>query len=187
MRIFNIVKESIVDGPGLRTTIFFQGCTHGCLGCHNPESHDFNGGEEYSLDELIAIIESDKLSTGLTFSGGDPLDQFRSTQTGVDLSILALTFKERGRNVGLYTGYTLDQVKEILEPGKISQTALFAALDWVVTEPFIESKRSIECAFRGSTNQRVYRPEVIPPGLRKMTDPGPTFIDITEQWDKGIF
>ena len=180
MRIYSIVKESIVDGPGLRTAIFFQGCTHGCPGCHNPESHDFNGGEEYSLEELIKIIDDDKLSTGVTFSGGDPLDQFRSSHCGLDLILLASAVRARGLNLGMYTGYTIDQMYDLIHSPLHSQ--LFAHLNWVVTEPFIESKKSIECAFRGSTNQQVYRPE-----FAHSPDDSPRFVNITDYWDTSIF
>ena len=182
MRIFSIVKESIVDGPGLRTAIFFQGCTHGCPGCHNPLSHDFEGGEEYSLEELISIIDSDKLSTGVTFSGGDPLDQIRDISHGLELVKLAALVKSRKKNLGMYTGYTIKQVTSFSAPGVPIYPALFPLLDWIVTEPFVESKKSIECAFRGSTNQRIYRPESIQNGRDILR-----FTDITEQWDKNIF
>ena len=75
LRIAGIVRESIVDGPGIRFTVFCQGCPHDCPGCHNPETHDFDGGSECSTDKLMAEIDKDPLLAGVTFSGGEPLCQ----------------------------------------------------------------------------------------------------------------
>ena len=90
MRIYSIEKESIVDGPGLRTVIFFQGCGHGCPGCHNPETHQFEGGQQYTPQRILEIIDSDKLSTGVTFSGGDPVYQIMDEDTKAELFKLTL-------------------------------------------------------------------------------------------------
>ena len=73
IRIAGTVGESIVDGPGIRYTIFTQGCPHHCEGCHNPETHDFNGGKLADTDKIYAHIIADPLLKGVTFSGGEPL------------------------------------------------------------------------------------------------------------------
>ncbi len=73
LRILDIVPGTSVDGPGLRTSIYFAGCSHCCAGCHNPQSWDMNGGEEMAIDEIIAIVEENGFN--VTFSGGDPIYQ----------------------------------------------------------------------------------------------------------------
>lgn len=74
MRLSGIIDESIVDGPGIRMTIFFQGCTHNCYKCHNPETHSFTGGKEYDLEYVDKKLADSPYLDGVTFSGGDPLD-----------------------------------------------------------------------------------------------------------------
>ena len=75
IRISGIVEESIVDGPGLRYVLFTQGCPHHCPGCHNPQTHDFSGGYDADLDEIVRQIAGDPLMSGVTFSGGEPFCQ----------------------------------------------------------------------------------------------------------------
>lgn len=78
MRIANTVNDSIVDGHGLRFTIFTQGCPHHCPGCHNPDTHDPAGGREVSLEELMAEMGRNPLIEGVTLSGGNPLPRRRT-------------------------------------------------------------------------------------------------------------
>ena len=188
MQIFSIVKESIVDGPGLRTVIFFQGCGHGCPGCHNPESHSFSGGEKYSPQQILEIIDSDKLSTGVTFSGGDPIYQITNEITKAELLKLTLGIKQRKLNLGLYTGFKIEELETMCDQRVSSVVTL---CDWIVAEPFIESKKSIECAFRGSTNQRIYSPALNSPtygyAAELATGHSKYFVDITTQWDMGKY
>ena len=75
MRIAGIIRESIVDGPGMRFVIFAQGCPHGCPGCHNPQTHDFEGGFDADVTSIMAEIEKNPLLRGVTFSGGEPFSQ----------------------------------------------------------------------------------------------------------------
>ena len=75
LRIAGIAPESIVDGPGFRFTVFTQGCPHRCEGCHNPNTHDFSGGEVVDTDTLWERISKDILLSGVTFSGGEPFEQ----------------------------------------------------------------------------------------------------------------
>lgn len=77
LRIAGIEYESIVDGPGMRNTVFTQGCKHNCKGCHNPQTHDLNGGYEISLSEIYDKITDNPLVTGITLSGGDPILQYK--------------------------------------------------------------------------------------------------------------
>ena len=73
IRMSGVVEESIVDGPGIRYTVFVQGCPHHCEGCHNPQTHDFNGGYEDDTDNIYSKIMENPLIDGVTFSGGEPL------------------------------------------------------------------------------------------------------------------
>ena len=75
IRIFGTVEDSIVDGPGLRYSVFTQGCPHHCPGCHNPESHDFSGGRIADTEELAQVMRRNPLLDGLTLSGGEPMCQ----------------------------------------------------------------------------------------------------------------
>ncbi|MCI9640020.1 MAG: 4Fe-4S cluster-binding domain-containing protein [Emergencia sp.] len=75
LRIAGVVKESIVDGPGIRFVVFSQGCPHHCPGCHNAVTHDFEGGYDCSIERILAEIDANPLLDGVTFSGGEPVCQ----------------------------------------------------------------------------------------------------------------
>ena len=75
IKVSGIIKESIVDGPGIRYTVFVQGCPHHCEGCHNPQTHPFEGGTEKSVEEIFEDIKKNPLLSGVTFSGGEPFCQ----------------------------------------------------------------------------------------------------------------
>ena len=85
-----IAGDSIVDGPGIRTTFFAQGCPHHCPGCHNPETWPFAGGTEMDEETLVEIVLSNPLCRGVTFSGGEPFSQ------AAGFSRLAELLKEKG-------------------------------------------------------------------------------------------
>ena len=106
LRIAGTVNDSIVDGPGIRFTIFTQGCPHHCEGCHNPQTHDFNGGEIVEADEIIEKIKKNPLLDGVTFSGGEPFCQAET------LADIGKEIKSLGLNVITYTGYTFDESLE---------------------------------------------------------------------------
>ena len=78
VRLAGVIYESLVNGPGIRRVYFAQGCRHNCDGCFNPETHDFNGGELMDMNELINDAISNPIINGITFSGGDPLEQAES-------------------------------------------------------------------------------------------------------------
>lgn len=146
MRIANTISDSIVDGPGLRFTVFTQGCPHHCPGCHNPETHDLAGGQEVPIEELVAKMGSNPLTQGLTLSGGDPFLQ------GAECAALARAAHKLGLNVWSYTGYTYERLLELEEPG---QLALLEETDVLVDGPFVLALKSYAAKFRGSTNQRL--------------------------------
>ena len=99
-----VTKDSIVDGPGLRIVIWTQGCLHNCKNCHNPQTHSFDGGFEIEIDEIIKQIEFFKLQQGVTFSGGDPLEQAEAC------AAIAKAAKEKGLNIWVYTGYVFERI-----------------------------------------------------------------------------
>lgn len=139
-----ILNDSIVDGAGLRAVIWTQGCSHNCKGCHNPETHDFNGG--VLVDTAFVKEQLDKLEIqdGITFSGGDPFFQIEACNE------LAKYAREKGYNIWAYTGFTFEELKE--NPKAIE---FLKNIDVLVDGKFILEKKSYDCRFRGSTNQRI--------------------------------
>ena len=148
LRIAGIEPESFVDGPGIRMTIFTQGCHHNCPGCQNPQTHDFNGGHFIDIQEILDMIDENPLLDGVTFSGGDPMDQAKA------LIPLAREIKERGMNLVIFTGYTYERLMDLMhERPELFELLTFA--DILIDGPFIMAKKSLEIKFRGSTNQRI--------------------------------
>lgn len=148
IRLSGIIRESIVDGTGLRYVIFAQGCPHRCQGCHNPESHDFGGGKMYSRQQIIAEIAKNKLLDGITLSGGEP---FNSAAQLLDIVAAA---KGMGLNIWAYSGYTFEELIEMSQ--KNSDIAgLLQLCDVLVDGRFILEQRSLALKFRGSKNQRI--------------------------------
>jgi len=146
MRIYGLVQDSIVDGPGFRFSCFVQGCPHHCPGCHNPDSHDFDSGTEMTPAEVISKMLSNPLTDGLTLSGGEPF-----AQAG-DCLAIAKAAHEHGLNVWSYSGWTYEF---LLSEGTEDQKALLKELDVLVDGPFLLEQRSLSLAWRGSHNQRV--------------------------------
>lgn len=137
-----------MDGPGIRMTIFTQGCHHHCPGCHNPQTHDFAGGHYIDIEEILAMIDENPLLDGVTFSGGDPMEQSAA------LIPLAREIKERGMNLIIYTGYTYERLME-LKDERPDFFELLTFADILIDGPFVMAKRSLELKFRGSSNQRI--------------------------------
>lgn len=146
MRIAGIVQDSIVDGPGLRLTVFTQGCPHRCPGCHNPQTHDPAGGQEITVEALTDKLRANPLLDGLTLSGGDPF-----AQAG-ECARLAQNARELGLNVWCYTGYSLEHLLAARRP---DWNALLSQLDVLVDGPFLLAERSLDLPWRGSRNQRL--------------------------------
>ena len=146
MKIYGLVQDSIVDGPGWRFVCFVQGCPHHCPGCHNPDSHDFSGGTEMTTEEVIAKMLSNPLTDGLTLSGGEPFAQAE------DCLAIAKAAHQHGLNVWSYSGWTYDY---LLSEGSDAQKSLLREIDVLVDGRFILEQRSLTLAWRGSPNQRV--------------------------------
>lgn len=148
LRLAGIVKESVVDGPGIRMVVFVQGCPHLCPGCHNPDSHDPAGGYESSTEDVIGALPDGKLVRGVTLSGGEPF-----AQAGA-LVLVAAEAKNRGLSVVTYTGYRFEKLLEmgVQNPAIIE---LLHLTDILVDGPFEQDRRDLDLAFRGSGNQRL--------------------------------
>ena len=142
MKIIKIIDGTSVDGPGLRTSIYFSGCSHHCPGCQNPQTWDINAGNDTDIDDVLkTVIDNDFY---VTFSGGDPLFQVE------EATELAKRIKHIGKNIWCYTGYTYEQ---ILADSRLSQILPF--IDVLVDGRFDINLRDISLRFRGSVNQRL--------------------------------
>lgn len=148
IRIAGTVNDSIVDGEGIRFVVFVQGCIHNCVGCHNPQTHDFSGGIETDTDALLARISSNPLLDGVTFSGGEPFCQ------PAPLYELGRKVKKNGLNIVCYTGFTFEQLLEMSKKDK-DILNLLVICDVLIDGPFILSKKNLLLKFRGSENQRI--------------------------------
>lgn len=148
IRLSGIAYESLVNGPGMRRVFFAQGCTHNCNGCFNPETHDFNGGEERDIDELIKDTICNPILRGVTFSGGDPWEQADK------FAYMAIAFKEKALSIWSYTGYTYEYILENKDK-KLGWNDLLNNIDVLVDGRFEEEKMQDGLKFRGSSNQRI--------------------------------
>lgn len=145
LRVLDILHGTVVDGPGLRSSIYFAGCKHHCPGCHNPESWNFSGGVEKTVDEIFYEIKENGFN--VTLSGGDPLFQ------DVDeLTSLVKKIKSLGLNIWLYTGYTIEKVLDLN-----IYNELLKYIDVVIEGPFVMEKRDTSLFYRGSSNQRIVK------------------------------
>lgn len=142
LRVIDIVAGTSVDGPGLRTSIYFAGCNHHCPGCHNPQSWDMEGGKPMTIAEIIDIV--DRNGFNVTFTGGDPL------MHPAELAELAAGLRSRGYDLWCFTGYRYEEIagKELFMP-------LLRQLHVLVDSPFILDQRDTTLRFRGSRNQRL--------------------------------
>lgn len=146
IRIFGLAEDSIVDGPGYRFAVFTQGCPHGCPGCHNPESHGFDGGRVMDTGDIIRRFDGNPLMDGITLSGGDPLCQPEACLE------LARAARDRKWTVWCYTGYTWEALRRENDPARM---ALLREVDVLVDGPFLLAERSLSLSYCGSRNQRL--------------------------------
>ena len=124
IRIAGIARDSIVDGEGIRLTVFTQGCPRRCPGCHNPDTQPTDGGRVTTVGAVLQDLDANPLLTGLTLSGGEPFLQPAA------LLPLARAAHERGLDVWSYTGYTLEELRAQKSPAVDALLALIRlALD----------------------------------------------------------
>lgn len=146
LRVAGIEPESIVDGPGFRFAVFVQGCPHNCPGCHNPQTHPFEGGKVMSVEEIFQEFKRNPMLKGITLSGGEPFCQ------AAPLAKLAEFVHSACKDVVVYTGYTYE---ELAVSSDTAIQTLLSETDLLVDGPYIEAQRDIELRFRGSGNQRM--------------------------------
>lgn len=137
-------SDSIVDGEGIRTVVWTQGCPHHCPFCHNPQTHDFNGGFVVEVEELKEKIRNLKGQDGITLSGGDPMAQ------PLQCLELAKEAHKSGMNVWCYTGYLYEDVLKNKNMKK-----LLEEVDVLVDGKFLIEQLSLDLYYKGSRNQRV--------------------------------
>lgn len=142
--ILNILEDTMVDGPGFRTSIYCAGCPNGCPGCHNPQSWNIENGHLTSTDEIMEVIKNDPFAN-VTFTGGDPMFQAEGF-TELAKAIRAQTNK----NIWCWTGFTFEHLLD-----RPAQRALLEQIDVLVDGPYIETQRDTDLVFRGSKNQRI--------------------------------
>ncbi len=148
IKLSGIEPESIVDGPGFRFVVFTQGCRHNCKGCHNPQTHDPEGGYWEDTDNLILQIKKNPLLKGVTLSGGEPFDQAEA------LCDFVSQIKACGYDIFAYSGYTFEQLIEGAE-SRPAWLELLKVCDTLVDGRFEIEQKSLELVFRGSRNQRI--------------------------------
>lgn len=140
----DLQPDSIVDGEGIRTVIWTQGCSHNCPGCHNPGTHEFKGGFSVDVEEVCEALNTLVGQDGITLSGGDPMFQAKQCLK------IAKYAKEIGLNVWCFTGFLYENIIENKD-----QKELLKYIDVLVDGKFEIEKRNITLTLRGSTNQRV--------------------------------
>lgn len=145
IRIAGYVNDSVVDGPGIRFVIFLQGCPRRCEGCHNPQTHDFDGGYNILISEVWDKIQKNPLLSGVTLSGGEPFCQAEQ------LYSLAKKIKDSGLELAAYSGYTFEEL--ISDDDHKKQ--LLSICDVLIDGEFVLSRKNLTLPFRGSDNQRI--------------------------------
>jgi anaerobic ribonucleoside-triphosphate reductase activating protein len=144
IRLAGIVPESIVDGPGYRFAVFAQGCPHKCRNCHNPHTHDFDGGALHLIADIAESVKKYQLTDGVTFTGGEP---FRQPE-----AFLHLAKALRDYNIYCFTGYDFEELLNMENP---AVSELLQHIDVLIDGRFDETQTSHELKFKGSKNQRI--------------------------------
>ena len=149
LKVADIKDCDLLNGSGLRVSVWFQGCEHKCKGCHNPTTWDENQGDYLieHLDKLEALLSRDEIK-GVTLTGGDPLFSPRIS----DMTEFVTYVKERfpNKDIWCYTGYTYEMLSMLPE-----YTKILSMIDVLVDGKYIESCRDVDIPWRGSKNQRV--------------------------------
>ena len=142
--ILDIVHDTMVDGPGFRTSIYCAGCPNACVGCHNPQSWDINNGKMMTTKEIMDVIKEDPFAN-VTFSGGDPMFQ------PVGFAELADVIRiETSKTIWCFTGFKFETLIK-----NHAQKSLLEKIDVLVDGPFVLKLRDTDLIFRGSSNQRI--------------------------------
>ncbi|MEK6760041.1 MAG: 4Fe-4S single cluster domain-containing protein [Deltaproteobacteria bacterium] len=150
LNIHGVLKRSMVNGPGTRLVVFFQGCDRGCPGCFNPDTHSKEARTLYSAEDLIEAYLMGSAGQagqveGLTVSGGEPFMQ------SAGLGRLLFLARTRGLSTLVYTGYLREELRADPDMARPLEY-----IDVLIDGPFIEGLREPTLLARGSTNQRVH-------------------------------
>ena len=148
IRLAGVVRESIVDGPGIRFVVFCQGCPHHCEECHNEPTHDFLGGFDCEISKILEAIDENPLLDGVTFSGGEPACQPEG------FLALAREVHNRGLDIIMYSGYTYEELMN-MGKGNGALAELIDTVDILIDGRYDHTQRDLTLLFRGSKNQRV--------------------------------
>jgi len=146
IRLAGIINDSIVDGPGLRLSIFTQGCLLKCPGCHNEKTWDVDGGTIYNVDDIVNLWRNNPLTQGITISGGEPFLQINSI-----LEIVKSASKDNVDTI-IYTGYLYE---DLVKRNDERIDEIFSLIKYLIDGPFILEKKNLLSLFRGSCNQRI--------------------------------
>ena len=149
MRYNKIRKMDISNGPGVRVSLFVQGCTFNCKGCFNPDTHDFKGGKEFTTEEVETIINLANKSQikGLSILGGEPLHP--NNIESVTMLAEYFKYKYPEKTIWLWSGYKFEDIL------KREDHKIFEFIDIMVDGQFEEDKKNIKLKYCGSENQRV--------------------------------
>lgn len=148
IQLAGIQTDSVVDGPGIRMTVFLQGCMRCCPECHNPETQDPNGGCESTVYQIMKQIEMTAGIDGITISGGEPFAQAEAA------ACLAECIVPTGLNIVLYSGYTFEEL--ILLSYSEKEFRRLLETGWLLIDgPYISARRDLNLQYRGSSNQRI--------------------------------
>lgn len=143
MRVAGVIRDSLVNGVGIRDVIFLQGCPHHCFNCQNPQTWNPNGGKEISVSELAALFKDSP--NNLTISGGEPFDQWGEL---VNL-MYHIKIANQSKRFWIYTGYSYEDVEYYV------QRYMFPYVDVIVDGKYMEELKDPNCLYRGSSNQRL--------------------------------
>ena len=151
IKVAGIIKESVTDGPGLRYVIFGQGCKHKCEGCQNPHTHDYTKGGWRNITDIYDDICNNPLLDGVTFSGGEPFMQ--SNKFATLSHMIKDNEKTKHLDIICYSGYTWGELMWMM-PYVTSASDLIRTVDYIIDGRFEKDKKTLDCPFRGSSNQR---------------------------------
>lgn len=154
MNYASLREFDIANGEGVRVSLFVSGCTHHCKGCFNEEAQAFDYGEPFTTeveDKIIKLLDNPFIA-GLTLLGGEPMEPDNQR------ALVPFLRKAKPKNLWVYTGCTLEQLKDVSSRWHTEVTEEFLSfIDVLVDGPFIEDKKDISLAFRGSSNQRILK------------------------------
>lgn len=146
MRYNKIRKMDIADGPGVRVSIFMQGCSFNCKNCFNPETHDFSGGKEFTDETVNHIIDlcNNENIEGLSILGGEPMHQLNIDGTLKLAKMFKKTYPEK--NIWVWTGFLFENLKE---------KEVMKYIDVLVDGQYVDELHNPTLKWKGSSNQRV--------------------------------